>query len=512
MSAALRLKHHPFEDIFARSTPTALEDDASPRDDSPPEDRRDVVVRIPGRQAEVIPVVDGGAGPDGGAPAELSSTIDVHTPPAFDFLYDPPLGSVRYRVSYGGRGSAKSWQFARALLVHGRTRRIRVLCAREYQSSIKDSVHKLLSDQIRALTLQTFYTVTQTSIVGKNGTEFIFKGIRKNADEIKSTEGIDVCWVEEAHSVTGDSWEVLIPTIRKEGSEIWVSFNPALPTDSTYKRYVLEPPPAKRAIVRKVSWRDNPWLPQVLRDEEQELLQRDPEAHAHVWGGEPWSRSDAQVLAGKWRVDDFDPVEQPYGGWDGPYFGADWGFASDPTIIVKLWLHDGALWLEHAEGKPKLDNDATERLFRDVPGGDLYVIRADNSRPETINEMAKRQLRVEPADKWPGSVEDGIAHLRSYRAIVIHPRCARAIEEARLWRYKVDPRTKDVLPQLQPGHDHVWDAVRYALEPMIRVRSGAWGSSKAQAGPVHPSGAPPVHGNGHHRGAGRGKVRVRLRR
>lgn len=392
--------------------------------------------------------------------------VRAPTPAAFHELYTVPLGAVRYRTYYGGRGSAKSWQIARALLLHGMQRKLRILCSREYQSSIKDSVHKLFTDQIAALGLGDVYRAQETSIVGALGTEFLFKGMRRDIAQIKSTEGVDILWIEEAEAVSDSSWRVVIPTIRKPGSEIWTTFNPALPTDATYRRMVLQPP--ANSIVRKVSYLDNPWLPEVLWAEQAELLRTDPEAHAHIWGGEPWSRSDSQVLAGKWVVRDFTPGSD----WLGPYYGADWGFALDPTVIVRLWIHDNRLFVEYDEGKPKLDNDQTAALFREIPGAENHIIRADNSRPETINEMVKRGLRVIGAEKWNGSVEDGIAHLRSYSQIVIHSRCKRAQQEARLWRFKVDPRTQDVLPVLQDGHDHTWDASRYGLGPMIKKRQG----------------------------------------
>jgi len=389
------------------------------------------------------------------------ATVEVELPEALSFLLDPPLGSVRYRVAYGGRGSAKSWNYARALLLHGTQTPLRILCAREYQVSIQDSVHQLLSDQVSAMSLDGFYAVQKNAITGMNGTDFLFKGLRRNIREIKSTEGIDICWVEEAEAVSDQSWRILIPTVRKPGSEIWVSFNPALASDPTYRRFVQDPP--SRSIVRFVSWKDNPWLPEVLQNEAEELRRKDPEAHAHVWGGEPWQRSDAQVLAGKWTVEDFEPLES----WDGPYFGGDWGFALDPTVLVKVWIADSRLYLEYDNGAPQMTLDDIEREWRKVPDAGKYVIRADSARPETINEMASRGWRIEGVKKWPGSVEDGIEHLRSYEKIVIHPRCRRAREEARLWSYKTDPRTDDVLPKLKDGFEHVWDAVRYALAPII---------------------------------------------
>lgn len=419
--------------------------------------------------------------------------LNVETPEAFAELYSVPLGAVRYRVYYGGRGSAKSWQVARALLIHGVQRPLRILCTREFQSSVKDSVHRLLKDQIYALGLETFYRVTDSSIVGANGTRFLFKGIRKNISEIKSTEGIDICWLEEAESVSDASWRVLIPTIRKPDSEIWVTFNPALPTDATYKRMVLKPP--ARSIVRLVNFEINPFLPEVLDEEQRELAVSDPDAWAHVWGGQPWMRSDAQVLVGKWKVLDFTPDES----WGVPYFGTDFGFAMDPSVVVRVWIHNRRLYLDLDEGKPQMDNDALEKMYREAPGAEGRVIRGDSARPETINEMKKRGLRLEAAPKWPGSVEDGISHLRSYELIVIHPRCKRAIEEARLWRYKVDKNTDEVLPILIDKFNHVWDAVRYALAPLIRRRmrpgllfgSGAAKTPKKDGSDGRPDGEEP---------------------
>lgn len=390
------------------------------------------------------------------------SELNLETPLAFGYLFDPPLGETRYRVAYGGRGSAKSWQFARALLVHGLSRPLRILCAREYQASIKDSVHRVLADQITRLGLEGSYTVQEASIIGKNGTEFLFKGLKRDISQIKSTEGIDICWIEEAEAVSDHSWKILTPTIRKDGSEIWVTFNPALESDPTYQLFVARP--TERAIVRYVTYDDNPWFPDVLRQEADEMFLTDPEAHAHVWRGKPWARSDAQVLAGKWQVMNFEPTDQ----WHGPYFGADWGFAKDPTSLIKCWVHDNTLYIEWEISGAQMDFDATERAFDRIPDSRKYVIRSDSARPETIAEMKKRGFRTEPAPKWSGSIEDGITHLRSYAAIVIHPRCQRTIEEARLWRYKTDPRTEDVLPILKPGNDHCMDALRYALAPLIR--------------------------------------------
>lgn len=190
----------------------------------------------------------------------------------------------RYKILHGGRASGKSTGIARALLLLGAKHKLRILCAREFQSSMRDSVHKLLSDEIDALGLRKFYDVQKAAIYGINGTEFFFKGLRLNVAEVKSTQGVDICWVEEAQTVSKQSWDVLIPTIRKEGSEIWVSFNPDLEEDDTYTRFVLDPPPG--AFVVQVNWRDNPWFPSVMRDEMEHLKTRDFAAYLNVWEGE----------------------------------------------------------------------------------------------------------------------------------------------------------------------------------------------------------------------------------
>jgi phage terminase large subunit len=208
-------------------------------------------------------------------------------------LFEPE--NMRYRVMYGGRGAGKSHSVARALLCKGFQKKIRVLCAREFQNSIKDSVHKLLVDQIGSLKLQKYYEVTNSTIRGLNGTEFIFAGIKNNVNGLKSLEGIDYCWVEEANNVTANSWDILIPTIRKENSEIWVTFNPELPTDETYKRFVIYPP--DNAIVQKVNWSDNSWFPEVLDVERQALKARDFEAYQNVWEGFTRSTIDGAIFA-----------------------------------------------------------------------------------------------------------------------------------------------------------------------------------------------------------------------
>jgi phage terminase large subunit len=212
-------------------------------------------------------------------------------PAKLSILFDP----ARYKVLYGGRGGAKSWGIARALLIIGARKPTRILCAREFQTSIRDSVHKLLSDQIIAMDLVDFYEITQNAIRGKNGTEFSFVGLKNNVANIKSYEGCDICWVEEAQTTSKLSWNVLIPTIRKEGSEIWISFNPELETDETYQRFIVNTP--ENSIVQRINWSDNPWFPETLRLEKDALFVRDREAYNTVWEGVCRQTVDGAIFA-----------------------------------------------------------------------------------------------------------------------------------------------------------------------------------------------------------------------
>lgn len=221
-----------------------------------------------------------------------SSSIEI--PTAFKPLFQP----YRYKVYYGGRGGAKSWNFARALLIKGVQQNLLVLCTREFQGSILDSVHRLLCNQIEAMGLSSFYTIQQKSITGRNGTQFIFEGLKNNVTKIKSMEGVDIVWCEEAENISAFSWDVLIPTIRKKGSEIWLSFNPADELDETYQRYVINPP--ANALVKKVTWRDNPWFPEELEQERLNCKQQNERKYLHIWEGEPNTDYADSIILPEW--------------------------------------------------------------------------------------------------------------------------------------------------------------------------------------------------------------------
>lgn len=200
-------------------------------------------------------------------------------------LFKPLDDPCRYKVMYGGRGGMKSWVVARKLLIRGCENQMRILCTRELQKSIKQSVHKLLSLQIDKLGLKDFYRITNEGIYGLNGTEFLFMGIKHNTEEIKSTEAIDICWIEEAHSITENSWDLIDPTIRKDDSEIWATYNTRFKFDHIHSLFVINKPPP-RSWVLKVDYRDNKWLPDVLLAQANEMKERDYDKYLNIWEGE----------------------------------------------------------------------------------------------------------------------------------------------------------------------------------------------------------------------------------
>src|SRR6185312_699900 len=221
--------------------------------------------------------------------------VNAQFPSKLQPLFEPH----RYKVLYGGGGATKSWSIAMALVILAASRKLRILCCREIQTSISASVHQLLVDTIKRLGLAQQFYIVQSTIRSKNGSEFIFKGLRSSIQEIKSTEGIDICWVEEANLVSKFSWDTLTPTIRQPGSEIWISFNPELDTDETYVRFVLRSPPG--AVVIKLNYTDNPFLPDVLKAEAEHSKVTDYDAYLHVWEGHTKQVLDGAIYANEIR-------------------------------------------------------------------------------------------------------------------------------------------------------------------------------------------------------------------
>lgn len=399
---------------------------------------------------------------------------------------------ARYKVYWGGRGSGKSWAIAEALVRLSAALPLRILCIREFQNTMKESSHKILSDTITRLGLDSWFDVTATSIRSKTGSEFIFMGCfgPGKLNSIRSTEGIDICWAEEAHSISEASWRVIIPTIRKMGSEIWISFNMDDENDSTYRRFVAKERPG--SIVHLVNYDQNPWFEDSpLYDEMVFDKENDYQLYEHIWEGKPKRVSNAIILNKKYtsRVFDDDLWKEA----SRLRMGLDFGFSQDPSALTRSFVLENqtretehgilkgrALFISHEAYGTGVEINEMPEWMRSVPGVEDWPIGADSSRPETISYLKNQGFPVYPAEKWEGCVEDGIAYLRGFIEIVIHPRCQNAKREAHLWRYKVDKKIVDehgqpqVLPVVVDKDNHIWDSIRYGHDGEI-TRGGILG-------------------------------------
>lgn len=376
---------------------------------------------------------------------------------------------ARYKVCLGGRGGAKSWGIARALLILGAKSPLRILCAREFQASIKDSVHKLLCDQIEALGLLPFYEITQTSIRGFNGTEFAFIGLKNNPTNIKSFEGVDICWVEEAQTVSRLSWNVLIPTIRKQGSEIWISFNPDLETDETYQRFVVKPP--RDCIIMRINWSDNPWFPETLRLEKDALKERDPAAYNQVWEGMCRRSVDGAVFGNEMQVAEnngrltsvpYDPTKPVHAVCDLGWSDATaWWFVQFVGMETRL--------IRYFEGSQRT---MTSYLAQLQTFGYVYdtIWLPHDAENKTLAAAGRTIEDIVRAAGYKTSIMPRVPVVDSINAArTIFPNlwfdrenCADGLNCLRHYRYEVDPSTGQF--SKSPVHDqysHGADAFRY---------------------------------------------------
>lgn len=375
----------------------------------------------------------------------------------------------RYKVCYGGRGGAKSWGIARALLILGAKNPLRILCAREFMTSMRDSVHKLLCDQIEALGLLEFYDITQASIRGKNGTEFAFVGLKNNVANVKSYEGIDICWVEEAQTVSRLSWNVLIPTIRKEGSEIWVSFNPELETDETYQRFVVNPP--ADCILIKINWSDNPWFPETLRMEKDALKERDLEAYNQVWEGLCRQTVDGAIFAKEMQQAELEGrlTRVPYDATKPVHAVFDLGWADNTAIWFLQFVGMETRLIRYIEDSQKTISHylATMQTYGYVYDTIWLPHDAEN---KTLAAAGRSIDDIVRAAGYKTQIMPRVPIVDSINAArTIFPNCwfdkdncADGLACLRHYRYEVDPETGQF--SRNPLHDqysHGADAFRY---------------------------------------------------
>lgn len=338
------------------------------------------------------------------------------------------------------------------------------VCVREVQKSLNQSVKKLLEEKIQSLQVGKWFEILHDRINTPGGGRIIFQGMANHtAESIKSLEGYDIAWVEEAQSLSQRSLDLLRPTIRKPNSELLFSWNPRYAHDPVDKLLRTDNPPPD-AIVVKVNWSDNPWFPDTLRKELEYDRSRDIDKYAHVWQGDYITNSERRVFK-NWRVEEFEtPADAVH------RFGADWGFAVDPTVLVRCHIIGRTLYVDYEAYMVGCEIINTPELFLTIPESEKWPIVADSARPETISHMRKSGFpKIMPAVKGPKSVEDGVEWLKSYD-IVVHPRCKHTIDELTLYSYKSDPLTGKILPILEDKSNHVIDALRYACEGVRRVQ------------------------------------------
>ena len=378
-------------------------------------------------------------------------------------VFEPLLGAARYKGAHGGRGSGKSHFFAELLIERSVMAKTDAVCAREIQKSLEQSVKKLLASKIVSMNAGAYFEVLDAKIKSALGGVIIFQGLQDHTSEsIKSLEGYDILWGEEAQSLSQRSLDLIRPTIRKQGSELWFSWNPNLPTDPIDVLLRGDNPPPG-AVVVQANYSDNPWLPAELKAELEYDRKRDPEKYAHIWLGEYQRNSEARVFK-NWKIEEF---ERPAGTVH--RLGADWGFSIDPSVLVRCSIDGNRLYVDYEAYRVGCEIVNLPELFFSVPESEKWPITADSARPETISHMQKNGFpKMTAAVKGAKSLEEGVEFLRSFD-IVVHPRCTHVIDELTMYSYKTDPLTGAVVPILEDKNNHTIDALRYACEGARRA-------------------------------------------
>lgn len=384
--------------------------------------------------------------------------LTLKTPRKFLPLIEP----ARYKGIYGGRGKGASHFFAELLIERCIMQKTDWVCLREVQKTLDQSVKKLIAMKIQAYNLGALFDIQQSKIKTPFGGVITFSGMQDHtADSIKSLEGYDGSWFEEAQNCSQRSLDLLVPTIRKEYSEMWFGWNPEQETDPVDLLLRKNPPP--KAVVVEASYLDNPFLPNILRDEAEWMRSRDIDKYNHIWLGSYNVNSESRVFK-NWRIEEFDADE-------GTVFrlGADWGYAVDPSVLIRCFLKGNNLYVDHEAYMVGCEIVNLPELFMSVPMAEKWPITADSARPETINYLCKNGFpKIRAAIKGAKSLEEGVNFLQSFD-IIVHPRCVHTIDELKHYSYKVDPLTQAVLPYFDDKDNHVIDALRYACEGIRRA-------------------------------------------
>ena len=351
------------------------------------------------------------------------------------------------------------------------------VCIREYQRTLQQSVKLLLEQKIAALNVGDHFIVQDAVIKTRGKGKIIFQGMQThNADSIKSLEGFDLAWCEESQALSERSLNILRPTIRKPNSELWFTWNPRYPTDPI-DRFLRSDDRPEDSIVVEVNYDQNPHFPEVLQKEMEYDRAHDPAKYAHVWLGQYVQNTEAQVFK-NWRIEEFETPENAI-----HRLGVDWGYAHDPTVMVRCHIIGKKLFVDYEAWQIGCEIVDTPALFFTIPESNLWPCFADSARPETISHVRKNGFpKMYPAIKGPRSVEEGVEWLKSFE-IIVHPRCEHVAQELLLYSFKIDPLTEKVLPVLADKHNHTIDSLRYACEGARRAEQGKQRPKQYEAPP-----------------------------
>lgn len=431
------------------------------------------------------------------------SKVQIELPPKLIPLFSTP--GLRYLASWGGRGSGKTRTFALMTAIKGYIFAEAgisgmILGGREFMNTLADSSMEEIKQAIRSVPfLKDYYEMGENFIRTKNRrVSYGFCGLRHNLDSIKSKARILLCWVDEAETVSEVAWRKLLPTVREENSEVWITWNPERADSATSKRFRHEEMFDELTgeligLGVEMNYTDNPWFPQVLElERRRDQATQDDATYRWIWEGDYLELSEAQIFRERYVVDAFS--DDLWRQADRLFFGADFGFANDPSTLIRSFILDNTLYIEyeafgyHVElddlwkmyagkegateeqlAKWKPEDDAK---YPGIPGARDWPIKADCSRPETISFLRRQGFNIDGAEKWQGSVEDGIAHIKGFEKVVIHPRCKKTKEEFQKYSYKKDRLTDEVLPIIVDKWNHGIDAIRYSLDGYIMARGG----------------------------------------
>ncbi|WP_434779259.1 PBSX family phage terminase large subunit [Neisseria sp. Ec49-e6-T10] len=385
------------------------------------------------------------------------------------------LGDCRYRGAYGGRGSAKTRSFALMSAVRAYQYAYSgvsgvILCGREYMNSLEDSSMEEVKQSIRATPwLGQYFDIGEKYIRTKNGlVNYVFCGLRHNLDSIKSKARVLIAWVDEAENVSDIAWKKLIPTVREDDSEIWVTWNPENENSPTDKRFRKQP--RKNSLIVEMNYVDNPWFPKVLEEERlEDLISLPYGEYAWIWEGAYREISNRSIFGEKLSVKSFE-IDESFGD---PLIGVDWGFSVDPTAALEVYEKGRDLYIRSACSKIHLEvRDTSGYLIKHIPNVLKYTSRADSARPEVISHVKQNISLMIACEKWKGSVEDGIAYIQSYDNIYVHPDCPENVmTELKKYSYKLD-KDDEITAIPEDKNNHYADALRYALQPRIKRKGG----------------------------------------